>query len=74
MPDIQPGLYRHYKGKTCRVLGIGKLEATLEDVVIYEEVDDQSFARYWVRTLPEFTGKVDVDGVTRPRFEFIGEK
>lgn len=35
MPYDGPGVYLHYKGGFYRVLGVGRMEATHEKVVIY---------------------------------------
>ncbi len=63
------GTYRHYKGKDYEVIGVGKNEATLEDVVIYKALYDGG--SLWVRTLKVFEEMVEVNGETVPRFKFI---
>jgi cyclomaltodextrinase len=64
--------YRHYKGKDYEVIGVGKIEATLEDVVIYRPLYKSEYS-LWVRPLAVFTENVEKDGKTMPRFEYIGE-
>ncbi|TSC84946.1 MAG: hypothetical protein G01um101413_330 [Parcubacteria group bacterium Gr01-1014_13] len=69
---LKPGKYRHYKGKDYEVIGVGKIEATLEDVVIYRPLYKSEYS-LWVRPLAVFTENVEVDGKTMPRFEYIGD-
>lgn len=66
---ITPGIYCHYKGGEYEVIGVGKNEATLEDVVIYKALYDSG--SIWVRTLKVFEENVEVDGEVVPRFKFI---
>lgn len=66
---ITPGIYRHYKGGEYEVIGVGKNEATLEDVVIYKALYDGG--GLWVRTLKVFEEMVEVNGEMVPRFKFI---
>lgn len=69
---ITAGIYRHYKGKDYEVIGIGKNEATLEDVVIYKALYDGG--SIWVRTLKVFEENVEVNGGIVPRFQLIKAK
>ncbi len=69
---LKLGKYRHYKGKDYEVIGVGKLEATLEDVVIYRPLYKSEYS-LWVRPLAVFTENVEIDGKTMPRFEYIGD-
>lgn len=66
-----PGVYRHYKGKEYRVLGVAKHSETLEDLVVYQCLYENETAELWVRPLAMFTEAVDVDGVKTPRFMFV---
>ncbi len=59
------GIYKHYKGDNYEVIGVGKLEATLEDVVIYKALYGEG--EIWVRDLGDFCSNV---GDT-PRFTKI---
>jgi len=70
---LQPGTYRHYKGKDYKVLGVAKHSETLEDLVVYEALYDNETSKLWVRPLKMFTEIVEVDGKKIPRFEFVGE-
>lgn len=69
--NFQTGVYRHYKGPLYRALGVVNHSETLEEMVYYQKLDDGS---YWVRPLNMFTGEVEIDGVTKPRFEYLGVK
>lgn len=63
--------YRHYKGNEYQIICIAKIESDLTDAVVYQDVHDA--AKIWVRPLAMFMETVEVDGVQRPRFEYIGE-
>ncbi len=39
---LKLGKYKHYKGKDYEVIGVAKLEATLEDMVVYRPLYKQS--------------------------------
>lgn len=44
--------WRHYKGGFYRVIAVGKLESTLEPVVVYQSSDGNGTV--WVRPLENF--------------------
>lgn len=69
MPAIAPGRYRHYKGGEYEVLATARHSETLEVVVVYRPLYNDS--GWWVRPYEMFTGSLAVDGVVRPRFERI---
>lgn len=69
---LKLGKYKHYKGKEYQVVGVAKLEATLEDMVVYRPLYISEYS-LWVRPLSVFIENVEVDGKTMPRFEYIGE-
>ncbi|HYE60131.1 MAG TPA: DUF1653 domain-containing protein [Candidatus Kapabacteria bacterium] len=66
--NIVPGTYRHYKGKEYEVIGIAKHSETLEDLVVYKPLYEQSLADLWVRPLAMFQETVLVDGKEISRF------
>ena len=68
----KPGKYKHYKGKEYEVIGIAKLESTLEDMVVYRPLYPSEHP-LWVRPLSVFTENIEVDGKIMPRFEYISE-
>ncbi len=69
---VTPGLYKHYKGGTYKVIGVAKHSETLDDMVVYEHVNekDNEF-KLWVRPAKMFLETVEVDGKKVPRFEKI---
>ena len=74
--EIKKGIYRHYKGKLYRVLGVGRHSETLEEMVIYQALyESEEFGKdaIWVRPLKMFIEDVEIDGKKVKRFEFVGE-
>lgn len=71
MTFIQLGRYRHYKGNEYDVIDVARHSETEEELVVYRKrYDDRSL---WVRPLAMFMEHVLVAGISRPRFEFIGQ-
>lgn len=68
MEEIKNGKYRHFKGKIVEVVGMGKHSETLEDLVVYREIENNSL---WIRPKKMFLEKVRADGKEMERFEFI---
>lgn len=66
---IPNGIYRHYKGNVYQVICVAKFTETLEDMVVYADIVNDE--KKWVRLLSMWNETVTVDGVTKPRFEFI---
>lgn len=66
LPALAPGRYRHYKGGEYDVIGVARHSETLEPVVVYRPLYNDS--GWWVRPFEMFTGSVQVDGVQQPRF------
>lgn len=67
---IQPGKYRHYKGKEYEVLGVAKHSETGGALVVYRPLYGEG--GLWVRPLEMFCETVTLDGNDIPRFEYIG--
>lgn len=67
--EIPSGLYQHYKGNKYVVLGTARHSETLEELVVYVTLYENSEGPVWVRPLAMFTGTVEVDGKTVPRFK-----
>jgi hypothetical protein len=63
---IQPGKYRHYKGKDYEVIGVATHSETREPLVVYRPLYGE--AALWVRPLGLFAENVIVDGKSVPRF------
>ncbi|MGR3895998.1 MULTISPECIES: DUF1653 domain-containing protein [unclassified Pseudomonas] len=67
--QIQPGVYRHYKGPEYRVFGAARHSETEEWVVFYQALYGDF--GLWVRPLSMFTESVEVDGEHVPRFALV---
>ncbi len=67
--EIKLGKYRHYNGKEYEVVGIAKHSETLEELVVYKALYGEE--QLWVRPLKMFKETVIVEGIQKPRFEFI---
>jgi len=66
LPRTPPGRYRHYKGGAYEVIGVARHSETLEPLVVYRPLDDDS--GLWARPHAMFFGQVEVDGHVQPRF------
>lgn len=66
LPPIPTGRYRHYKGAEYEVLGVVRHSETLEPMVLYRPLYNES--GMWVRPYSMFVEDVDVAGVWQPRF------
>ncbi len=69
LPTLAPGRFRHYKGGEYEVIGVARHSETLEPVVVYRPLYNDS--GWWVRPFEMFTGTLEVDGAVRSRFERI---
>ena len=67
---IELGYYKHFKGNIYEVIGIGKHSETLEELVIYKSIKDNSI---WVRPLSMWNETVERDNNIYKRFEYIGK-
>lgn len=65
---MKRGLYRHFKGFLCEVIGVGKHSETEEELVIYRHD-----GKLWVRPLAMFNETVERDGKTLPRVTYLGK-
>ncbi|WP_153774551.1 DUF1653 domain-containing protein [Pseudomonas sp. MNR3A] len=67
--QIQPGVYRHYKGPEYRVFSVARHSESEEWMVFYQSLyGDYGF---WVRPLSMFQESVEVDGEQVPRFALV---
>jgi hypothetical protein len=71
LPDVPLGTYRHYKSREYEVLGVVRHSETLEALVLYRPIYDNS--GLWVRPHAMFFEQVEVDGRRQPRFAPIVE-
>jgi hypothetical protein len=68
--SLQPGRYRHYKGKDYIVLGVAMHSETEEELVVYRtDYGDRSL---WVRPLVMFQETIEIDGRKQARFQYVG--
>lgn len=71
MHEIKLGIYQHYKGNTYKVLHIAKHSETLEDMVIYQNVNAPD--KIWARPASMWNDTIEIDGKTVKRFELMEE-
>lgn len=69
LPPAPLGRYRHYKGNEYEVLGVVRHSETLEPLVLYRPLYNDS--GLWVRPYAMFFGRVEVDGVPTLRFAHV---
>ena len=72
MAQIRPGKYRHFKGGEYEVLGTVTHSETLEPKVLYRALYGEG--ALWVRPLAMWQEPVTRNGVTCPRFTYIGDE
>lgn len=66
-------VYRHYKGNYYIVEDIAKDCDTLENVVIYRTLYDNSLSNLWTRNMNDFLSEVSIDNpknVTGQKYKF----
>ena len=66
---LKIGRYRHYKGNEYEVIGVAKHSEDETELVVYRPL--YSSRSLWVRPLSMFIETVQVNGKTKPRFEYI---
>ncbi len=71
METIQPGRYRHFKGKEYEVLGVARHSETEEELVVYRALYGDF--GLWVRPVSMWNETVERDGKTFHRFTYIGQ-
>ena len=69
MEEIKLGRYRHFKGNEYEVLFVGKSSETLEDVVVYRDLNGEHTV--WVRPASMWNDTVERDGATYKRFTYL---
>jgi hypothetical protein len=70
-PDLQPGLYRHFKGGEYQVIDLASHSETEEWMVVYRPLYGER--ALWVRPYSLFADQKMVDGRAVPRFERLGD-
>ena len=69
---IRTGRWRHFKGNEYQVIGTAKHSETLEEMVVYRALYGDK-TQLWVRPAPMWEETVERDGISQPRFTYIGE-
>ena len=73
LPEIQKGIYQHFKGGKYEVLGVVHHSETLEILVLYKHLGDNS-TDLWVRPYDMFVEDIEHDGRKLiPRFRYTAE-
>ena len=64
--QVAPGIYRHYKGKNYKVIGVGMHTESEEKLVLYQS----QYGNFdlWARPVSMWNEEVDYEGQTLPRF------
>jgi len=71
LPSIPLGRYRHYKGGEYEVLGVARHSETLEPLVLYRPLYNQT--GLWVRPYAIFFEQVESNGQLQSRFALLDE-
>lgn len=66
---LEPGYYKHYKGKYYQVLDVVRHSETMETLVLYRALYGEF--GLWVRPLAMFQERVTMDGQAVARFAFV---
>ena len=69
LPEIQPGLYRHYKGGEYEVVAVARHSESLEPLVVYRPLHANT--GWWVRPQAMFFERIEVEGLVQPRFAYL---
>ena len=69
LPQTPPGRYHHYKGGEYEVIGVARHSETLEPLVVYRPLYNES--GLWVRPHAMFFGQVEIEGKWQLRFTRI---
>ena len=56
---LKLGLYEHFKGFKCEVIGIARHTETLEEMVVYRHLEGDT--TLWTRPLKMFLEEVEID-------------
>ena len=67
---MKRGIYKHYKGGVYELVDVARHSETLEELVIYRNVDTNE---YWARPLHMWDETVYVNGETVRRFTLVSE-
>ena len=70
--EIQPGKYRHFKGKEYQVLYVARHSETLEEMVVYQALYGER--GIWVRPASMWNETVEREGKVYRRFTKLPEE
>ena len=74
MNNVEIGkVYRHFKGNYFFVENIALDSETMERVVVYKHLSDDSLSKIWTRTESNFLGEIDInrpDNLTKQTHRF----
>ena len=62
------GKYKHFKGAIYELIGVGKHSETMEEMVFYKKLVDDTF---WVRPKTMFEDTIERENYKGPRFKLI---
>lgn len=72
IPELAPGVYRHYKGRLYHVLGAARHSEDGSHVAVYRPLPPTPYqSGLRVRPLEMFCDRVDLEGDSVPRFELV---
>ncbi len=71
LPQAQLGTYKHYKGGEYELLGVVRHSETLEPLVLYRPLYNESGS--WVRPFKMFFETVVHEGRPQPRFALVAQ-
>lgn len=69
LPEPILGRYRHYKGGEYEVIGVARHSETLEPLIVYRPLYQDS--GLWVRPYQIFFEPIEVNGELKPRFVLV---
>ena len=69
LPATPLGRYRHYKGAEYQVIAVARHSETLEPLVVYRPLYDDS--GWWVRPHAMFFSVVEIEGRVQARFVLL---
>jgi hypothetical protein len=69
LPQAVLGTYKHYKGGEYELLGLVRHSETLEPMVLYRPLYNESGS--WVRPFTMFFETVMHEGASKPRFALL---
>lgn len=69
--ELKQGVYRHFKGKLYRLIGVAHHSETMEKLVVYQALYGER--GLWVRPATMWLETVERDGKAFQRFTYLAE-